>query len=81
MRAKSQGRLKVVIDMTFPKYFRFLERSRCTPQEKLQAVQMYSNNEGKMRQDLLKSVLSDKSNLLAQIDEKSVEESRHSFKK
>ena len=30
-----------------------------------------------MRQDLIKSVLGDKSNLLAQIDEKSVEESRH----
>ena len=30
-----------------------------------------------MRQDLLKSVLGDKSNLLAQIDEKSQEESRH----
>ena len=30
-----------------------------------------------MRQDLLRSVLGDKSNLLAQIDEKSVEESRH----
>ena len=34
-----------------------------------------------MRQDLLKSVLGDKSNLLAQIDEKSMEESRQENEK
>ena len=73
-RSKSTGRLKVAIDMTFPKYLMFLDKSHCSQMEKMRAFDMYSKNEGKMRQDLIKCILRDQKNQLPQIEEVSVED-------
>ena len=65
--------------MTFPKYIKILHRSTCTANEKIRAIDLYKNNEGKMRQDLIKCILVDPKNNLPMIEESSADESIRSL--
>ena len=67
--------------MTFSKYLNFLDKSACSVNEKMRAVQLYSKHEGRMRQDLIKCIIHDEKRKLPQIDENSVEESQRPRKK